>query len=44
MIIKLFLISGVLSPIKKGSEKLFSYELGIKPIRDPFTWVCRTFV
>jgi len=29
-----FLISGVLSPINKGAEKLSSYESGIEPIGD----------
>nr|YP_009895495.1 NADH dehydrogenase subunit C [Diptychocarpus strictus]QKK41954.1 NADH dehydrogenase subunit C [Diptychocarpus strictus] len=29
-----FLISGVLSPIRKGPEKLSSYESGIEPIGD----------
>ncbi|CAF2380996.1 unnamed protein product [Brassica napus] len=29
-----FLISGVLSPITKGPEKLSSYESGIEPIGD----------
>nr|AMC31003.1 NADH dehydrogenase subunit 3 [Physaria ludoviciana] len=29
-----FLISGVLAPIRKGAEKLSSYESGIEPIGD----------
>nr|YP_010954208.1 NADH-plastoquinone oxidoreductase subunit 3 [Terniopsis daoyinensis]YP_010954286.1 NADH-plastoquinone oxidoreductase subunit 3 [Terniopsis filiformis]WMV01680.1 NADH-plastoquinone oxidoreductase subunit 3 [Terniopsis daoyinensis]WMV01758.1 NADH-plastoquinone oxidoreductase subunit 3 [Terniopsis filiformis] len=29
-----FLISGILSPLKKGPEKLSSYESGIEPLGD----------